>query len=351
MSPRVAIGAPLYGRAEYLPSALDSLLGQTYGDLAVVALDDASPDRTPEVLADQARRDSRLSWLRHPRRVGMAANWCLAFELALERHPEAEYFAWASDHDLWDPAWLEALVAELDRHPEAVLAYPQVEVIDADGRVVRGSRSFETRGVKSPRVRLRAAAWGMRAGDMVYGLFRVEPLRRAGVFRPVLWPDRLLLVELASEGPFHQVPEVLWRRRFAPSESVRSAAARQRRALYAGPPPLAARLPWWLGHVLALVRRALAGPAPERAARLGFAGRYLAVVATFEPWRWALRARNRAAARVIRAVPPVARVLAALERRAAAAGRPVKLLPGALPPSDRAERERPSPAPNPLTGR
>jgi hypothetical protein len=322
----VAIGAPLYGRAEYLSAALDSLLAQTYGDLAVVALDDASPDRTPEVLADHARRDPRLSWSRHPRRVGMAANWRLAFEFALERHPEAEYFAWASDHDLWEPAWLEALVAELDRHPEAVLAYPQSEVIDADGRVVRGPWSFETRGLGDGG-RLRRAAWGMRAGDMVYGLFRVEPLRRAGVFRPVLWPDRLLLVELTSEGPFHQVPEVLWRRRFAPSESVRSAAARQRRALYAGPQPLAARLPWWLGHVLALVSRALAGPSRERAARLGFAGRYLAVVALAEGTRSALRARNRLATRVVGRSPRLARALGVLERRAAAAGRPVKLLP------------------------
>jgi len=191
----------------------------------------------------------------------------------------------------------------------------------------------------------------MRAGDMVYGLFRVEPLRHAGVFRPVLWPDRLLLVELTSEGPFHQVPEVLWRRRFAPSESVRSAAARQRRALYAGPPPLAARLPWWLAHVLALVRRALAGPTSERAARLGFAGRYLVLVPPFELWRWGLRARNRAAARVIRAAPPLARALAALERRAASAGRPVKLLPAAVPSVERAGRESTPPGPYPPAGR
>jgi len=186
---------------------------------------------------------------------------------------------------------------------------------------------------------------------MVYGLFRVEPLRRAGVFQPVLWPDRLLLVELTCEGPFHQVPEVLWRRRFAPSESVRSGAARQRRALYAGPPPLAAGLPWWLGHVLALARKALDGPAPERAARLGFAGRYLAVVATFEIWRWGLRARDRAATRVIRAAPPLARALAALERRAAAAGRPVKLLPAAVPSVERAGRESTPPGPYPPAGR
>ena len=289
MSPRVVIGAPLYGRAEYLPEALDSLLGQSFPDFAVVALDDASPDSTPEVLADYGGRDPRLSWRRHSRRVGMAANWRMAYEEAVARHPEAEYFAWASDHDLWDPRWLEALVAELDRHPDAVLAYPHGAVVDAGGRTVRGPRPFETRGVGNAGARLLRAAWGMRAGDMVYGLFRVGPLRRAGVFRPVLWPDRLLLVELTADGPFHQVPELLWWRRFAPEVRVRSAAARQRRALYAGRTPLVARLPWWLGHVVALVRKALAGPASERLAGLAFAGRYLAVVTLAEGARWVLR--------------------------------------------------------------
>ena len=300
----MVIGAPLHGRAEYLPGALGSLLGQSFEDFAVVALDDASPDSTSEVLAGLAQRDPRLWWSRHPRRVGMAANWRLAFELATQRHPEAEYFAWASDHDIWDPRWLEALVAELDGNPEAVLAYPRGAVVDAGGRTVRGPRAFETRGVGRPGARLVRAAWGMRAGDMVYGLFRAPALRRAGVFRPVLWPDRLLLVELTAEGRFHQVPELLWWRRFAPETRVRSAAERQRRALYAGRAPLTARLPWWLGHVVALVRKALAGPRPAWPGGLAFAARYLAVVAVAEGIRWTLRAGQRLAARMLRRSRP-----------------------------------------------
>jgi glycosyltransferase involved in cell wall biosynthesis len=304
MSPRVVIGAPLYGRAEYLPGALDSLLGQSFADFAILALDDASPDATSEVLADYGGRDPRLWWDRHARRIGMAANWRAVYEVAVARHPEAEYFAWASDHDLWDPRWLEALVAELDGHPGAVLAYPHGAVVDAAGRTVRGPRSFETRAVTDRRARLTRAAWGMRAGDMVYGLFRVGPVSRAGVFRPVLWPDRLLLVELTAEGPFHQVPELLWWRRFAPDTRVRSAASRQRQALYAGRAPLVARLPWWLGHVVALVRKALAGPASARTGGLAFAGRYLAVVTLAEGTRWVLRRGQEISGSLLRPARP-----------------------------------------------
>lgn len=329
MSPRVVLGAPLYGRVDYLPEALESLLAQSYRDMAVVAVDDASPDRTPEVLAAYADRDHRLRWERNPARIGMAANWRRAFALALALYPDAEYFAWASDHDVWHARWLEALVAELDRHPEAVLAYPRRVVIDGEGRAVGAPWSFETRGIADARARLRSAAWRMRAGDMVYGLFRVEALRRAGVFRPLLWPDRLLLAELTAEGRFHQVPEVLWTRRFASSETTRPTVRRQRRALYAGPPPPLARLPWWVGHGGSLVRTALVGPPGERSARMRFAARYLAVTAALMLATPLLRARNRVGRRLLAALPGLARPLGALERSAAARGRVLTLLPRA----------------------
>jgi hypothetical protein len=74
-------------------------------------------------------------------------------------------------------------------------------------------------------------------------------------------------------------------------------------------------------------------------------------VPPYELGRWGLRARNRAAARVIRAAPPLARGLAALEHRAAAAGRPVKLLPAAVPFVDRAGRRSAPPEPDSPAGR
>ena len=45
---------------------------------------------------------------------------------------------------------------------------------------------------------------------MVYGLFRSDALCRAGVFRRVLFPDVVLLHELALYGGFKQVDEKLW---------------------------------------------------------------------------------------------------------------------------------------------
>ena len=75
---------------------------------------------------------------------------------------------------------------------------------------------------------------GVGSGDMVYGLMRLDALRRAGIFRRVLRPDRLLMAELTLQGRIRQVPEVLWFRRQSEGTSVErqraDARARGRRA-------------------------------------------------------------------------------------------------------------------------
>ena len=249
-SPKAVIGMLTLNRAEYLPEALESVLAQTYQDLKIVVVDDGSTDETMKVLAGYEAIDGRVAVHRNETRLGTIRNWRKAFDLAVRLYPGFQYFAWASDHDVWHPRWLSALVGELEQDPEIVLAYPMSYRISETGQVTRGPWSFDTRGVSHRRERLRRACWGMRAGDMVYGLFRADALARAGVFRPVLLPDRLLLAELSLLGEFRQVPEVLWHRRFEGMMSLR----RQRANFFPEGPPLYSHLPWWLVHTAVLGR-------------------------------------------------------------------------------------------------
>ena len=249
-TPRVVIGAPLYNHADDLPEALESLLTQSYRDFRLVCVDDQSTDSTGDVIQKYAARDPRVVYTCNPRRLGMIDNWRRAFELALDSTPDAEYFAWASDHDIWHPRWLRRLVDVLDQHPEVVLAYPRNRRIGPDG-VMTDKRpwEFETAGVDHLRTRFRLTMRHMSAGNMIYGLGRTDAIRRAGVFRHVLVPDRLLLMELALEGQFRQVPELLWFRRWY---GRIFSLSRQRRAFFPNGRPFYAYVPWWIGHATAL---------------------------------------------------------------------------------------------------
>jgi glycosyltransferase involved in cell wall biosynthesis len=304
-SPQVAIAAPVYGQARHLRAALGSILAQTERDLSLLVLDDCSPDETFSIARELARSDDRVVVERNPRKLGMLDNTRRAWARAQELYPGARFWALASDHDLWDDRWLERLLAALQQNASAVLAYPVSERVDERSEPICGVRTWhcETVGITDPARRLRRAYRCMVAGDMVYGLFRVEALRQVGHYRSVLVPDRLLLAELALSGEFVQVPELLWRRRYTGLADLE----RQRRAFWPdGRAPIHARLPWWWQHagLVAWERVVLGRRGPRRA------GGALA---------WTLL-REGARLRAVRRVQSVRRRLGAiLERPARAA--------------------------------
>jgi glycosyltransferase involved in cell wall biosynthesis len=248
---RVVIGAILFNHGAELREALDSLLGQTFRDFALLLVDDGSTDETAEIAREYAALDSRVTYHANPQRLGMIGNSQRAFALAREMHPGAPYFAWASDHDLWHPRWLEHLVGELDAYPEVVLAYPLNRRIGPTGEIIASKKpwTFETFGITDRHKRLRRGIRGMSAGNMVYGLYRADALKRAGIYRHILVPDRLLFTELSLYGQFRQVPHVLWFRR---SYGRLFSLGRQRGNFFPGGRPFYAYAPWWISHAISL---------------------------------------------------------------------------------------------------
>ena len=245
--PKVVFGMPAYNRPDTLARTLESLLGQTYENFAVVICDDAPTAAVTAIVEAYASLDSRIVYEANPVRLGMIENWRRTFTRGHALFPDSDYFAWVSDHDIWHPRWLEVLVPILDEHPEAVLAYPQsVRMYPTCRR--RESVAIATEHVTRPGKRLRLAT-AMTAGNRIYGLFRARALAKAGVFRPVLMPDRQLLVELSLLGEFRQVSEMLWYREVSGAFSY----ARQRRMFFPGRSPVHIFMPVVAQHCCVLL--------------------------------------------------------------------------------------------------
>ena len=180
--------------------------------------------------------------------------------MARTLYPEAEYFAWASDHDVWHPRWLGVLTQALEKHPEAVVACPLTYRIDADGSIL-SARATECSTIGEPLSFSRFSKTFNRisAGSMIYELMRADAVERAGNMPWQLLPDRLFLVVLALQGPMVHVPEYAWSRRYRGLASI----DRQIRASFFGKPPAYIRLPWWMGHTGHLVRTLVIAPATD----------------------------------------------------------------------------------------
>jgi hypothetical protein len=273
----------LHNNARHLPDAAASLAAQSYRDFALVMLDDASVDHTPEIAQAFAAKDERIRYVRHHERAGMIPTWREVVQIGTRDVPSAEYFAWVSDHDRWHPQWLARLVETLDSNPSVVLAYPLTQRMEADGTPVeKDLRMFQTVGLANVEDRWREFCQkGVGSGDMVYGLMRVAPLHAAGIFRDVMNPDRLLIAELTLQGPIAQVQEPLWVRR----RSIVASIARQRSTLIAGPTPAWFAWPPTLQHAYVITREYAQSPHPPVRIRTVTLVRMLARYQTSSLWR------------------------------------------------------------------
>jgi len=314
--PRVIIGSPLFNHAKDFPEAIESILAQTYENFALVLVDDCSTDDTPKIAREYAALDSRVTYIVNDQRLGLIDNAQKAFAVAREMYPDAEYFAWASDHDLWHPRWLQQLVDALDANPDVVLAYPLNRRIGAAGEVLaRKPWAFDTFGITDRWERVWINVRRQSAGNMVYGLYRVWALAKAGVYRHVLVPDRLLMTELALYGQFKQVPQVLWFRRWY---GRIFSLGRQRKSFFPGRRrPLYAYAPWWISHGVSLfwtlTVRGVGEPEVSRVSGALVALRVLAMSGVFHAWQQLRAVRIRTLEHVM-AVRPYERRLRLMGR-------------------------------------
>jgi glycosyltransferase involved in cell wall biosynthesis len=300
--PRVAFGLPAFNRAQYLEEALESLLSQSYREFVLVVVDDGSTDATPEIVARYVALDARVHYQRNSERVGMVENWRQAFYAAAERAPGLEYFAFASDHDVWHPLWLESMVRELDADPDVVVAFPLWVPIAEDGTRIHNQprQRWDTAELTDPRHRLDRVAPGGRTPNVVYGLFRACALERCDVYSFVLAPDRLLMTQLAVLGTFKQVESELWKRRLWRDQWHRP---HQRTRLFTGRAPFHTYLPTGLVHGAMLFRwlvlRGRGRPEVDRTKGLRLVGLYMRRAAVYptlrrnsQVRRWAHRRRK-----------------------------------------------------------
>jgi glycosyltransferase involved in cell wall biosynthesis len=72
LNSQVSIIIPVFNKADFLADCLDSVLGQSFRDLEVICIEDASDDRCGEILRDYANKDARLKIIYNDYNLGPA---------------------------------------------------------------------------------------------------------------------------------------------------------------------------------------------------------------------------------------------------------------------------------------
>lgn len=121
---------PYYSNRGYLLEAIDSVRHQTRDDWELVVVDDAGPEPIDRLVADLA--DNRITAVRNPINLGLAANWNRCIDLA-----RAPWVTLLHADDRLTPGYAEAVLTAIERDPGLAAVFTDTEIIGADGQRAR----------------------------------------------------------------------------------------------------------------------------------------------------------------------------------------------------------------------
>ncbi len=109
--PKISVIMPVYNTEKYLPQCLDSLINQTFTDIEIICIDDASDDKTFDVLTAYLQKDSRISIFQNQVNKGQAITRNIAMDMA-----KGDYIFFMDSDDYLMPDSLEHMYCLAKEH-------------------------------------------------------------------------------------------------------------------------------------------------------------------------------------------------------------------------------------------
>jgi len=121
----------IYNAEKYISEAIDSILHQTYSNWELIIVDDASTDRSAELIQAYVRRDLRISAYVNQEKKGAGA----ARNLAIS-HCTGKYVAFLDADDISNRKRLEKQADFLDKNKNYGAVGTQAKLVDQDSRIM-----------------------------------------------------------------------------------------------------------------------------------------------------------------------------------------------------------------------
>src|SRR3989338_11113517 len=132
MTPLVSVILPTYNRAKYITKAIESVWRQSYKNLELIIINDASTDATGELVSVFSKHNPRITILRNETNLGIVASLNKGIKAA-----QGKYIARLDDDDVWcDDKKIEKQVDFLEKNPEYCLTGGGVIKIDKNGKEI-----------------------------------------------------------------------------------------------------------------------------------------------------------------------------------------------------------------------
>ncbi|NHI92304.1 MAG: glycosyltransferase [Candidatus Lokiarchaeota archaeon] len=209
----LTIGLPVYNGEDYLASALDSLLNQTFKNFKLIISDNASTDNTENICRNYSRKDSRIYYIRNKFNIGPANNFQKVLDMS-----DTQYFMWAAHDDLREPTFIEDLIGVLEKNHNIILASSNFDFIDNKGhQIIPNNLHFFCFNMHNDIFKVLKNSIHNNKAMMIYGIYRTSVLKQMGGIpyksQDGSGDDTLFLLKLSFFGEFRFYPKVLIHKR------------------------------------------------------------------------------------------------------------------------------------------
>lgn len=129
---KISILLPTYNGEKYISKAIESVLSQSFSDWELIIINDASKDKTAELLEMFSKSDERVKIITNETNLRLPKSLNKALKIA-----EGQYIARIDDDDVWsDNKKLEKQVRFLGENPEYGLVGTKAKIVDTAGREI-----------------------------------------------------------------------------------------------------------------------------------------------------------------------------------------------------------------------
>lgn len=137
---RICVMLSSYNGEKYIKEQIDSILAQKIdGEMILLVRDDGSTDETKQILNEYKRKYNNISWYAGDNLKVAKSFWDLVHSA-----PDADYYAFCDQDDVWYPDKLERAINALGKETIPLLYASNVVVVDQNlnsiGNMVNGEK-------------------------------------------------------------------------------------------------------------------------------------------------------------------------------------------------------------------
>lgn len=201
---KVSVIIPVYNKEKYVKEAIQSVLNQTYKNIEILVLNDASTDKSKDIILEIIEKHPEIIFIDEKENLGVCKARNKLVDLA-----SGEYILPFDADDVIDKTYVEKFADALDKNPEYSVVYCNVKYFQSQNKYICPNIDYE---------------------DIIYNnylisssMFRKADFYKAGRYKEWLndigCEDWELWISFTKKGfKFYKIDEVLYFYRVLGSE-------------------------------------------------------------------------------------------------------------------------------------